>query len=301
MNKNILNIKSLLVLAFVMLLFIPCRIYKANNFGKNQKQKILFFKPVIDSLIAKGADSAFVINFISDPKTKFNEKYVKINVTGYLKKADYSSNYNYRSIKKCRSFYKQNKKLLKSAEKLYGVSAKIITSILWIETKFGRYTGKHHLGNVFFSTALANRYEFIQLNLNNLKKQNIKDRLKYDSLKKKVYERSAKKSDWAIQQILYLDTARAKLPVDVSSLYGSWAGAFGLCQFLPSSYVRWAVDGNGDTKIDLFNLDDAVFSIANYLISNGWSNNYQDKRNALFHYNNSQDYVHAVLTLASKI
>ena len=172
---------------------------------------------------------------------------------------------------------------------------------MWIETKFGRYTGKHHLGNVFFSTALANRYEFIKLNLNNLKKQNIKDRLKYDSLKKKVYERSAKKSDWAIQQILYLDTARAKLPVDVSSLYGSWAGAFGLCQFLPSSYVRWAVDGNGDNKIDLFNLDDAVFSIANYLISNGWSNNYQDKRNALFHYNNSQDYVHAVLTLASKI
>jgi membrane-bound lytic murein transglycosylase B len=61
------------------------------------------------------------------------------------------------------------------------------------------------------------------------------------------------------------------------------------------------VDGNGDGKIDLFNLDDAVFSIANYLKSNGWTKNYNDKRVALHHYNNSEQYVNAILILATRV
>ena len=301
MNKNKLYGLNIIAIAIFMLLFIPCRIYRANYHNKDLKDKISFFKPVIDSLIKQGADSNFVIKIITAPELKFNEKYVRINVTGYLKKPDYSSHYNYKSVKQCKRFYKKHKKLLKAAEKQYGVPARVITAILWVETKFGKYTGKHHLPSVYFSTALSNRYEFIQMNLDELKKHNINDSLLLDSLRRKVYERADKKSAWAISQILYLDSSRTKLPVDVNSLYGSWAGAFGLCQFIPSSYYRWAVDGNGDDKIDLFNLNDAVFSVANYLKSNGWSKNYNDKRAALHHYNNSKQYVNAVLILASKI
>ena len=295
------NIAIIVLLIFFIILFIPCEIHKAYNQNKEISNKISFFKPVIDSLIARGVDSSFVFTLVSHKDTKFNEKYVKINVTGYLKKPDYSSNYNRRSVRKCRKFYKAHKKLLKDAEQQYGVPARIITSILWIETKFGKYTGKHHLPSVYFSTALASRYEFIQMNLRELKKHNIRDSVLLDSLTKKIIQRAEKKSNWALEQIVHLDTADKQLPGTVNEMRGSWAGAFGLCQFIPSSYVRWAVDGDADGKVDLFNLNDAVHSIANYLKSNGWTNKYNDKRAALHHYNNSTQYVNAVLILASRI
>ncbi len=288
-------------LMMLILVLTPCEINRKHNGNNATKQKLYFFKPVVDSLLSRGADSSFVIGIVSHPNTKFDEKYVKINVTGYLKKPDYASNYNRTSVKKCRKFYKTHYQLLKAAQKKYAVPGRIITAILWIETKFGRYTGKHNLPSVYFSTALSNQYEFIQMNLRELNKLNISDNTVLDSLKRKIYRRAAKKSNWAVEQLLYLDSSRAKLPQPVNDMKGSWAGAFGLCQFIPSSYYRWAVDGNRDGTIDLFNLDDAVMSIGNYLKANGWSDNNDDKRAALHHYNNSNDYVNAVLKLASKI
>ena len=80
---------------------------------------------------------------------------------------------------------------------------------------------------------------------------------------------------------------------------GSWAGAFGICQFIPSSYVRFAVDGNGDGVIDLFDFRDAVASIANYLKAHGWENGrLEAKRQAIYAYNHCDSYVDAVLAYA---
>jgi membrane-bound lytic murein transglycosylase B len=285
----------------LILVLTPCEINKKQNGDSGTKQKISFFKPVVDSLLSHGADSNFVIGMVSHPNTKFDEKYVKINVTGYLKKPDYSANYNRQSVKKCRKFYRSHYQLLKSAAEKYSVPGNVITAILWIETKFGRYTGKHNLPSVYLSTALANQYEFIQMNLRELENLNIRDSVELDSLKRRIYQRAEKKARWAVEQLLYLDSSRTKLPQAVTEMKGSWAGAFGLCQFIPSSYYRWAVDGNSDGKIDLFDTEDAVMSIGNYLKTNGWSDNINDKKAALHHYNNSDDYVYAVLKLASKI
>ena len=54
-------------------------------------------------------------------------------------------------------------------------------------------------------------------------------------------------------------------------MIGSWAGAMGQPQFIPSSFMRWAVDFSGDGKRDLWtNVPDVLASIANYLRENGW-------------------------------
>lgn len=296
-----INITASLIVIFLGFTFLPFHIQEENVGGKELNEKISVFRPVIDSLLDMGIDSAFIYSLVIDNRTKFNEKYVKINVTGYLKKPDYSSNYNITSEKKSKKFYKKYKTLLRTVEDIYGVPGNVITAILWVETKFGAYTGRHHIASVYLSTALANRYEFIQMNLRELKKNENIDSTKLYSLQNKVYERVEKKSLWAKEQLLYLDSARLRLPNSILELKGSWAGAFGLSQFIPSSYVRWAVDGNEDGKINLFDLEDAVFSIGNYLKSNGWSDNIEDKRKAVHHYNNSDDYVNAVLKLASRI
>ncbi|TQI80782.1 membrane-bound lytic murein transglycosylase B [Serratia fonticola] len=59
--------------------------------------------------------------------------------------------------------------------------------------------------------------------------------------------------------------------VDAGNLKGSWAGAMGQCQFMPTSFLTYAADGDGDGKIDIWNnLDDVFASTANYLATEGW-------------------------------
>ena len=260
------------------------------------------FAPLIDPLLQAGLDTTALLTFLNDPNLKFEESLVKINVTGYKKPADYSHNYSASSVAKAKEFYKQNLSLLKAAESKHGVPAEVITSILWIETKFGSYTGKYYVPSVFFTIALAAEPENIERNKQVMRENNAdKDSIVKDSLEKKIIARANKKAKWAFGEILALDTLRRIYHKDYRTLYGSTAGAFGWSQFLPSSYIRWAVDGDNDGDRDLFSVEDAIFSVGNYLKTNGWGPNRADHERAVFHYNNSQDYVNAVLTLADKI
>ena len=268
--------------------------------GKSVTDKHKFFAPLTKSLSAEGVDSVFIEKLINHSSVEFNEKYVKINVTGYHKKADYSSHYNSRAVRKSKEFYSEYNDLLAVAEKKYGVPKEVITSILWVETRHGSYLGSHHLPSVFVSTAMASEQEFINLNSEVLRDTYAEGS---DSLKKymdKLSARSLKKSKWAIAEIKALSELDKK-GIDIFTLEGSWAGAFGMSQFLPSSYVEWAVDGDGDGKIDLFERQDAIHSVANYLKTNGWGDTNQKQRKAVYHYNHSQDYVDAVLKLAELI
>ena len=84
---------------------------------------------------------------------------------------------------------------------------------------------------------------------------------------------------------------------------GSWAGAFGLPQFIPTSYWDYAVDGNNDGKVDLSVEDDAIYSIGNYLNRFGWRRSIPEekKKSVLRRYNNSGLYVDTVLAAAKRI
>ena len=83
-------------------------------------------------------------------------------------------------------------------------------------------------------------------------------------------------------------------------MHGSWAGAFGLPQFIPTTFINFAVDGNNDGKIDIFSVSDAVFSIGNYLRANGWRDDksYKEKLKVIYTYNHSRLYCETVLKLA---
>lgn len=258
-----------------------------------------FFAPVIQELHAQGADPKFVKSLINDPRTAFNETLVRINVVGQKKKADYSPNYGDYAARCVKEFMLEYDSLFQAEEKVYGVPKEVIASLLWVETKHGSITGMHHVPSVYLSVAMSAQPEYVAKNKKTMREQAETD-ADLVELEKKIETRAEKKAKWAVKELLALQQMQALSPIPVFQLYGSWAGAFGWSQFLPSSYVKFAVDANGDGKANLFHAPDAVFSVGHYLKTAGWGDDKTHQRRALYAYNNSEDYVSAILALARR-
>ena len=288
-----------ILLLLLLSAFAPTTTTENQQIEKNSK--INLFQPVIDKLISQGADSTFVYDIVKDSRTKFGEKYCKFNVTGFLGKADYSKHYNKRAVTKTKLFYTDNLDLLDRAEKKYNVPKEIISALLYVETRHGNYLGKHHVVSVYLSLAMVDQQYYVKQNIKRLDKKFKGDSNKYKRLKAKVLKRTETKSAWAIEQLLALEKVGKKYDDDILNIRGSWAGAFGISQFIPTSFVDWAVDGNNDNNTNLFDMEDAVFSVANYLKINGWGDTLKEQKKALYHYNHSDAYVNAILKLAKRI
>lgn len=258
-----------------------------------------FFAPVIQELHVQGADPKFVQTLINDPRTAFNETLVRINVIGQKKKADYSPNYGDYAARCVKEFMQEHDSLFQAEEKMYGVPKEVIASLLWVETKHGSITGMHHVPSVYLSVAMSSQPEYITKNKKTMREQ-AESGSDLEELEKKIETRAEKKARWAVKELLALQQMQALSPIPVFQLYGSWAGAFGWSQFLPSSYVKFAVDANGDGKSNLFHAPDAVFSVGHYLKTAGWGDDKTHQRRALYAYNNSEDYVSAILALARR-
>jgi len=299
LRYNKVSVSTITALVFGFFVLSTVRIsYSSANSSSNSKE---VFEPLKAKLIAEGVDSTFVENLINDTNVEFNDRFVKINVVGTGKAPDYSSHYNSRAVRKSKEFLEENLELLTAAEKKYGVPKEVITSILYVETRHGGYLGYNNIVSVFLSTALANQEEFYEMNSKVLKEtysDNSKDLKKYLS---KLKKRSEYKSNWAMEQLVALEKLDKVSPIPITEIEGSWAGAFGMSQFLPSSYITWAVDGNDDGTINLFEKEDAVHSVANYLKENGWGKTEKKQRKAVWHYNHSTAYVNAVLKLSDLI
>jgi membrane-bound lytic murein transglycosylase B len=89
--------------------------------------------------------------------------------------------------------------------------------------------------------------------------------------------------------------------IDPFTVAGSIRGAFGLSQFLPSSFLAFAVDGNADGRIDLDDPEDAIPSIANFLRKSGWDKDSSSHYRAVMAYNHSRLYADTVLSYALRL
>ncbi len=290
----------LVLITIIILSFKTDETFSLFNTNENVDKETIF-KPVIDLLLENNADPDFVQMLINHSSTQFDEKYIRVNVIKSMQKVDYSSHYSDKSARTVSEILRQNIDIFQKCEDIFNIPKEIIASIIWIETKFGSYLGTSHVPSVYLNTALANQIEYINKNVKDNLANHKGPKSGEKSIREKIINRSIKKSNWAIKELLALERIYKENLIDIFSLYGSWAGAFGISQFLPSSYLNWAIDGNADGIIDLFHMGDAVFSVANYLKSNGWGNSDDSKRKALYHYNNSNAYVDAILTLSEKV
>ena len=136
------------------------------------------------------------------------------------------------------SFYQKNKDLINIVEKEFDIEKELLLALMGIETNFGTYLGKMDI-----LSSLAT--------------------LSYDKRRSKFF------TNELITLLKLIDTNK----VDYNTLYGSWAGAFGFFQFMPSTITNYAIDYNKDDYIDLKNSEDAYPSAANYLNKIGWKKN----------------------------
>ncbi len=139
--------------------------------------------------------------------------------------------------KKINSEYKKNQQLFLQIEKQYNVSSKVLAALWGIETSFGK-----HLGKLDILGSLAS--------------------LAYDG----------RRRDFFTKELENALTILDKGHFDRNLFKGSWAGAFGQTQFMPSTFLKYAVDFDGDSKKNLFRKGDALASGANYLSTIGWNN-----------------------------
>ena len=147
-----------------------------------------------------------------------------------------------------RSFLEQNRAALERVQARTGVPAELIVSIIGVETSYGRNTGKYSVLDALYT--LAFRYP----------RSGDPARL----------EREVRRELFFRDELAQLFALGREEKLDITALKGSYAGAMGLGQFMPSSYRQFAVDGDGDGRRDLFgSLDDVFASVANYFVKKG--------------------------------
>ena len=252
---------------------------------------------LINKLVDDGFDKADLIAIFSDPRVAFLEKVLTINLVNKYIKADYSRFLRNQSVTHAKKFLQKESAFLSQVEDQYQVEKEVIVSILFIESSFGANTGNNTVFNVFFTLAQATEPEIL-----NPTYQKLKDKYPQVTIEE-VKVRAEKKSRWAYQELKNLLTIAKRENLDVLNIKGSWAGAFGIAQFLPSSYLQYGVDGNKDRKVRLYNRYDSIESVANYLKEKGWKEGLTEKkkRTIIRQYNNSTPYIDTVLKLSQKI
>jgi membrane-bound lytic murein transglycosylase B len=111
-----------------------------------------------------------------------------------------------------------------------------------------------------------------------------------------------RKANWAYDQLKCFLTIIRDESIDPLEVYGSYAGALGMAQFVPSSYLAFAQSKKG-LENWLLNKEEAIFSIGNYLKSHGWKGKMtvEKKRKILWHYNHSGPYVETILQISQKL
>ena len=136
------------------------------------------------------------------------------------------------------NYYKKNKEIINNVDKNFEVEKDLLLALMGIETNFGNYLGKMDIISSLSTLSFDKR-----------------------------------RSEFFTNELLTILKLIDNQTVDPSILYGSWAGAFGNFQFMPSTIEKYAIDYNDNNLIELKNNSDSFASAANYLNKMGWKKN----------------------------
>ena len=254
-------------------------------------------KPLMTALEEVGFSRESLERVFYDSRLKKIDRVVGINALNPDSPNIYAQFTEPYAIHIAHKFLRRNLSALKSVEEQYGVPKEIIVGILLVETQFGRAHLPYRVLDVFTTLAVEAHPSAINRHYQRLK--GIDPRVKKDWLT----ERLIKKAEFAFTELVAIMAMHRENLSRLFHVRGSYAGAIGIPQFLPSSYILFAVDGNGDGKRDLNQLPDALASVGNYLASHGWTEeaHFDDLWRSVWSYNRSENYVRAIFEVAFKL
>ena len=209
---------------------------KVNSDEKFSSWIIEFKKKAINEGISEKTVDAVMNNAIFLPKVIEYDRY---QPEFYEDTKTYVSKRTSKDkVKKGKRIYKKNKNLINIVDKEFKVEKELLLALMGIETNYGTYLGKM---DIISSSAT----------------------LSYDKRRSEFF------SNELITILKLIDQNK----VDKDILFGSWAGAFGNFQFMPTTISNYAIDYNNNSIIELKEAEDSFASAANYLNKIGWRKN----------------------------
>ena len=202
----------------------------AARFAERMAREQGFAPGEIAAVLSQARRQQWIIEFVSRPKSG-----KATGPTGYWTRyrAKFLTPDNIASGVR---FWNRHERDLERAHRQYGVPPEYVVAILGVETRYGGYMGKHRI---------------------------------LDALATLAFDVPRRSEFFTDELAAFLIMARNE-DFDPAGPRGSYAGAMGYGQFMPSSFLKWAVDFDGDGRRDLWNPVDAIGSVANYFSAHGW-------------------------------
>lgn len=227
---------NMLLLACMALMSAPSAALSAADFSQCKTR-------LADQALTRNLDTAFVSEVMET--IAVNPRVIQLDRNQPEFVATFSDYYQKRvndwRVTKGRELLITHQQLLENLEASYGVPAQYLVAFWGLETNYGGYRGNNDILNSLATLACDNR-----------------------------------RSDFFSREFVNAMQLLHNQPIARDEFKGSWAGAMGHTQFMPSTYLRYAIDGNNNQTIDLFNeIEDALSSAANFLNQLGWQAGYR--------------------------
>jgi membrane-bound lytic murein transglycosylase B len=248
-----------------------------------------------DGLATEALDSRLKV-LVATQKVRDLSEYRPPPAAPPSRTATYRQFTNDKAIRDIRSLYQGDRPLFESMEARFGVPGPLVASIMWIETGYGSFFGKSQAAFSLASMAAASDYGLVAPRLADLDAD--------PESRAFLADYAAQRGRWAFDELRALLVYAWDNGLDPASFPGSIYGAIGYGQFMPSNISKFAVDGDGDGRVNLFDKADAIFSVANYLRESGWRGQMADeesRRKVIMLYNRSGVYVNTVLFVAERL
>ncbi len=286
-----LNLSLRMLLLSIIVLAVP--VLWPGDAAADTPNGIWQFKALQEKLIQDGFQPDNILKFYQNPRVSFERQTVSLFFVHSEGKLNYDQFTNDWSIGQARKYMQKHRDQLEKTEQAYGVDKQVITAIILVETGLGTTLGNRSVLNTLSSLSAFDdpvvRDDFWR----NFKRK--------DEISKTDFQKRAiRKSAWAYKELKAFLQYTQNENFDPVLIQGSYAGALGIAQFMPTTLLAYARDGNQDGVIDLFTHADAMASIASFLKRFGWKPGIDtEKAKRIIHrYNHSDYYVNTILKIA---